>query len=496
MPRIVVIGAGIGGLAAALDLAGRGLEVTVVERASGPGGKMREIGIGDQRIDSGPTVLTLASVFENLFADAGSALAAHIRLRPVETLARHAWPDGSRLDLFADHDRTLAAIAAFAGRKEAAGYAAFCDRARRIYRTLDSAFMRNPEPGLWSLIATSGLGGLGDLWQLKPFRSLWRELGRYFRDPRLRGLFARYATYSGASPLRAPATLMLIAHVEQSGVWRVEGGMQRLAEALATEVRRHGGEFRFDAGAGAVVIRGGRAAGVRLEDGRWLAADAVIANVDAAQIGRGDLGAAAAAAVPRPVGRQRSLSAVTWSMLAATSGFELDHHNVFFPGSYPREFEDIFDRHRLPDQPAVYVCARAATGPDHDDSPLRRLFLITNAPADGDRARYDDARVAALQANVFGLLEKCGLDIDAPPGHSVVTTPADFEARFPGTGGALYGRPQHGWRAAFSRPTARSRIPGLYLAGGSVHPGPGVPMVALGGRFAARAVADDLGVPA
>ena len=120
--------------------------------------------------------------------------------------------------------------------------------------------------------------------------------------------------------------------------------------------------------------------------------------------------------------------------------------------------------------------------------------MITNAPGDGDRGRYDDARLAQSQHAVFELLERCGLKLTSRPDENVVTTPADFEQRFPGTGGALYGRPPHGWRASFTRPTARSRMPGLYLAGGSVHPGPGVPMVALSGRFAARAVARDLGV--
>ena len=488
-----MVGAGIGGLAAALDLARRGLAVTVVEGVSRPGGKMREVEIHGNRIDSGPTVFTMPWVFESLFEDAGSALSEYVTIHAANLLARHAWPDGSRLDLFADHERTSTAIADFAGNSEAAGFRKFSDRARGIFRTLDLPFMRNPRPSLLSLLGASGLRGLGDLWRLKPFRSLWYELGQYFRDPRLRSLFARYATYSGASPLQAPATLMLIAHVEQCGVWRIEGGMQRLAEALVHEIRRHEGEVRFNCPARAIDIRDGRAVGVILADEERLPADAIVTNADTAAIANAELGAGAAAAVARPGAGHRSLSAVTWSLVAETSGFELAHHNVFFPNAYPGEFEDIFRRARLPVHPAVYVCAQGKVN-DGSSRAARRLFMIANAPADGDRVDYDEASIAPFQAAVFELLRSCGMSVAASPERTVVTTPADFEARFPGTGGALYGSPPHGWRASFARPSARSRIPRLYLVGGSVHPGPGVPMVALGGRFAAQAVAEDLEV--
>lgn len=493
-PRVIVIGAGIGGLAAALDLAGRGLAVTVIERASQPGGKMREIEIQGNRIDSGPTVFTMPWVFEALFADAGSALSDHLTIHRAGLLARHAWPDGGQLDLFDERERNVAAIADFAGQSEAARFNAFCDRARRVFQTLDTPFMRNPDPSLPSLIAAAGLRGLGDLWRLKPFRSLWRELGKYFHDPRLRSLFARYSTYCGASPLKAPATLMLIAHVEQRGVWRIDGGMQRLAEVLASELTRKGGEIRYAESVSEIDMRAGRAAGVRLESGERLAAEAIVANADLAAIQSGLLGAEATSAVPRNTGRQRSLSAVTFSLVAGTSGFELAHHNVFFPDDYPREFEEIFEHGSLPTRPAVYVCAQDSKNDRVRGDACRRIFMIVNAPPDGDRMRYDETRIAALQSAVLELLSNCGLGIDTTPERTVITTPADFDERFPGTGGALYGSPPHGWRASFARPSARSRIPGLYHVGGSVHPGPGVPMVALGGRFAAQAVANDLGL--
>lgn len=494
-PRAVVIGAGIGGLAAAVDLARRGLPVTVVEGASQPGGKMRELQVEGQRIDSGPTVLTMPWIFEELFTDAGIELGERIGLRPAELLARHAWADGSRLDLFADRNRSAEAISEFAGGAEAQRYLAFCQQARQIYRTLYQSFMRSQRPSPMSLVAASGWRGLIDLWRIRPFQSMWSRLGRQFQDPRLRALFGRYATYCGSSPLQAPATLNLVAHVEQCGVWRVEGGMQRLAEALRSLVEDLGGSVRAECVANDIELSRGRVSGVMLTEDCRLPADVVVANTDVAGIGAGALGPAAANAVPKIKVGQRSLSAVTWSLLARTSGFDLDHHNVFFPADYPREFIEIFKQARLPTAPAVYVCAQDQ-GPAADSGPgdRERLFMIANAPATGDRAQFDSATIEPMEQAVFGLLRECGLDVETGPERRLVTTPADFERRFPGTGGALYGQSAHGWRASFSRPGARSRIPGLYLAGGSIHPGPGVPMVAISGRLAAAAALSDLGL--
>jgi len=493
-PHVVVVGAGIGGLVAGLDLAGRGMRVTVLERANHPGGKMREIEIGGHSIDSGPTVFTMPWVFEEIFADAGSPIDEHLDLRPAELLARHAWQQGGRLDLFADPQRSAQAIAEFAGQSEAKRYRDFCAQARRVYETLYEPFIRSQRLSPPSLIAASGLRGLIDLWRIRPFESLWDRLAKSFTDPRLRALFARYATYCGSSPLQAPATLMLIAHVEQCGVWQIDGGMQRLADALAELIKCKGGEIRYATTVEQIDVMDGRTTGVRLSDGEKLRADAVVANADVASIRHGMLGRQARTLMTSAAADERSLSAVTFSMLAETRGFELTHHNVFFPEDYPREFEQIFDNGRLPARPAVYICAQDRGDERGTPGGRERLFLITNAPPAGDRERFDTDRIAAVESAVFELLHRCGLSLDVRPEHSVVTTPEDFESRSPGTGGALYGSAAHGWRATFKRPEARSRIRGLYLAGGSVHPGPGVPMVAVSGRLAAEAAAADLGL--
>lgn len=490
--RAVVVGAGVGGLVAALLLATKGMAVTVLERAPAPGGKMRQIGIGDARIDGGPTVFTMRWVFEEVFAAAGASLAEHLELRPVEVLARHAWVAGGRLDLFADRERSADAIGSFAGPAEARRYLAFCDHARRIFETLDRPFMRAAEPSFAGLVGSVGLRNLGSLWQTKPFSTMWDVLGEYFQDRRLQQLFGRYATYCGSSPFAAPATLMLVAHVEQEGVWLVEGGMHRVARALAELAARQGAVFRYNAEVAEILTAGGRVSGVRLASGERLPADAVIANSDVAALATGRLGRGVTHAVPPTPPAARSLSAVTWAIHAETEGFPLLRHNVFFSADYPAEFQDIFARGRTPRQPTVYVCAQdrgdqaepGARGPE-------RLLCLVNAPASGDTHPLSAAEIHECEASAFSLMERCGLRIRKRPEATVVTTPTGFDRLFPATGGALYGRASHGWKASFERPGIRTAIPGLYVAGGSAHPGPGVPMAALSGRLAAQILLAD-----
>ncbi|HIC82542.1 MAG TPA: phytoene desaturase [Kiloniellaceae bacterium] len=490
--RVVVIGAGIGGLAAALRLAAAGLEVTVVERAAGPGGKMRAVSVGGSRFDAGPTVFTMKWVFEGLFEAAGLTLDDHIRLRPAATLARHAWQDGARLDLFADRERSAEAIAAFAGAREARNYLRFCDDSAAVFRLLKDSFLCQPRPNLGRLVRAFGRAGFASVGRLQPFGTLWRALSRQFDDPRLQQLFGRYATYCGSSPFEAPATLMLVAHVEQDGVWYVEGGMHALAGGFAALIERQGGRLRYERQVEEIQVEGGRVTGVRLQDGEHLAADAVIMNGDCAALAAGLLGQAVRSAVALRARATRSLSAVTWLLEARASGFPLLRHNVFFSRDYAREFRELFRQRRLPGEPTVYVCAQ-----DRGDEPKagaggeERLFCLVNAPAVGDRGGPEKAEIEACENQTFSLLRRCGLAIERDPDRSLVTTPQDFHRLFPATGGALYGRVSHGWKASLQRPGCRTAIPGLYLAGGSVHPAPGVPMAALSGLMAAESLVAD-----
>lgn len=490
--RVGIVGAGIAGLVAALELARRGLEVVVLEAAEGPGGKMRPLALAGHAIDAGPTVLTMRWVLERIFADAGASLEAALALRRLDILARHAWPDGSRLDLHADIARSAAAIGALAGPREAEGYLAFTRRARAIYQTLAESFIESEQPTPVSLALGAGLGGLGDLWRISPFTTMWRALGDHFQDPRLRQLFGRYATYCGSSPFLAPATLMLVAHVEQEGVWSIEGGMHRLAAKLAELGAAHGARFRYGCNVRSLLAPRGAVAGVVLDSGEHIALDAVVFNGDAAALGDGLLGPEARRASDRIPQASRSLSAITWALVAETRGFPLVRHNVFFSGDYPSEFDDIFRRQRLPSEPTVYVCAedRGDTARAEAIGPERLLCLV-NAPASGDVRPLEPSEITRCADRTFANLQRMGLDIQLRPEATRITTPADFARLYPATGGALYGQATHGWKASFSRPAATTRLPGLYLAGGSVHPGAGLPMAALSGRLAAQRLLAD-----
>jgi 1-hydroxycarotenoid 3,4-desaturase len=489
---VIVIGAGAGGLAAAIDLARADVAVTVLERAAAPGGKMRQVRVDGAAVDAGPTVFTMRWVFEQLFDDADASLEAAVRPRKADVLARHAWTTGGQLDLHADVDRSAAAIEAFAGRAEADGFLRFIARAADVHATLRDTFMAAQRPTPLGLVNRVGWTNLDALWRTAPFRTLWNELGRYFRDPRLLQLFARYATYCGSSPLAAPATLMVVAHVEQEGVWLLDGGMHGLAQAMCTLGQQQGAEYRF----GVDVARIERMRGVTAvytRAGERLVADAVVFNGDVAALASGALGPDVRRAVPRTHAAQRSLSAVVWCAHAKTRGFGLGYHNVFFAPDYEDEFRAIFERRAIAAEPTVYVCAqdRGGTEPLPAGAP-ERLQLLINAPALSESGSGDTSDRAAPQERMRRVLQRCGLELDLNPEAMQCTDPSGFAALFPATGGAIYGRATHGPFASLARPAARSRVAGLYLAGGSAHPGPGVPMATLSGRLAARQLLADM----
>jgi 1-hydroxycarotenoid 3,4-desaturase len=286
---------------------------------------------------------------------------------------------------------------------------------------------------------------------------------------------------------------MLIAHVEQQGVWTVGGGMHAVARGLEKLACSHGAEFRYGHACRLIETSQGRASGVMLDTGERIAASRVLANCDPSAIGSGMLGAAAAAGAPVVRAEDRSLSALCWVIDAPTEGFPLSRHNVFFSGDYAQEFSEMTRSGRPARDATVYVCAqdRDEPGADFENGAPERLQIIVNAPARGDTDPLPDEEIAACQARMFDRLVASGLRIETSRGHQQLTTPAQFDRLFPATGGALYGRATHGWAAAFRRPGARTAIPGLYLAGGATHPGAGVPMAALSGCRAAESILAD-----
>jgi 1-hydroxycarotenoid 3,4-desaturase len=485
------VGAGVGGLACAVNLAAWGVPVVVVEKEATVGGKMRQLGSKGRPIDAGPTVFTLRAIFDELFDHAGTSTEAELRLTKLDVLARHAWDgDPARLDLFADIARSADAIGDFAGAAEAKGFAAFAAESERSFTTLYDSFMRAQRPSPFGLARNVGFLNLPALLATKPFSTLWSSLGAHFRDVRLRQLFGRYATYCGSNPFAAPGTLMLIAHAELMGVWVLDGGMHALAVALAELAERKGATVRTNASVAEVLVDGTRVTGVRLASGEEIAGSAVVWNGDVSALSLGLAGAGVRRAAQATPPARRSLSAITWCLDARTEGFPLTRHNVFFSRDYPAEFADIGQSRRPPRAPTVYVCAQDRGDDGLNEGPDRLLCLI-NAPADGDSTPLPEALLAETAVCSFALMERCGFRIDRSGGDGIMTTPEGFERLFPASGGALYGPVTHGAFATFQRAGARTRVPGLYLAGGTSHPSAGVPMAAISGRLAAAAVMED-----
>ena len=493
----MVIGAGFGGLAAAVALAAAGQAVTLVEADAAPGGKARALPVGGALVEAGPTVLTMRPVFEALFAAAGARLDDHVAMYPAAVLARHHWPDGASLDLFADPDASAAAVGSMAGAAAERGFRAFMAEAARLRRLLRPSFMEADRPsGPLQLCARIGLHRVADLVALRPYQSLWGALGRWFPDVRLRQLFARYATYCGSSPFAAPATLMLVAAVEAEGVWLVEGGISALARALDALAARLGVQRRYGEPAARLFVDSAGVAGVALASGERIESRRVVANVDPAALAAGRLGAEAAAAVPPMPSEpaRRSLSALVWLVDAPARGAPPERHDVVFSADYRAEFAAL-SRGRLAEDPTIYVCAQDAGGPGMPGATPagpQRFQILINAPANGDRGGLSPREIDRCQTIMVSRLARSGLLLDLASGASRLLTPSDFERRFPSTGGALYGLPSHGSAVSFRRPASRTRIPGFYLAGGGCHPGPGVPMAVLSGRLAARALLWDL----
>ncbi|MDJ0628144.1 MAG: phytoene desaturase family protein [Rhodobacter sp.] len=484
--KVVVIGAGMGGLASAMRLAHAGLDVTLVDSHAAPGGKMRTVDSAAGPVDAGPTVLTMRHVFDRLFADVGDALAAHVTLVPEPVLARHWWPDGSGLDLYADRQASAKAVREFAGSRAEAEFLGFCDSAVRLFDAFDVPMMQARSPSFAKLTAHV-LKDPGLIRHMAPLRTLARSLAKQFSDPRLRQLFGRYATYVGGSPFRSPAVLGLIWRAEEQGVWAVQGGMHQLARAMARVAGSQGARLIFGAHAERIEVRDGAVGAVHLADGRCLPAGRVVFNGDPAALTTGLLGGPSARSVPQSAATPRSLSAYVWSFAAKPSGPDLTHHNVFFGSDPQQEFGPI-GAGLPPQDPTLYVCAQdrgAGASPDG----LERFEIIMNGAPTGTGAPEEPEQCLI---RTFETLRRFGLIFDPAPGPEAVTTPAGFARLFPASQGSLYGRSPHGLMAAFRRPTARTRLPGLYLAGGGAHPGAGVPMATLSGAHAAEAILTDL----
>jgi len=483
--EIAVIGAGMGGLAAALELAAGGHDVDVYEIGSEPGGKVGVASSENVAFDTGPSVLTMPGILDELFESAGSSLEAELELVRADPWFRYSYPDGVELEIYHSRDETAESIERTLGSGARAEFEEFLDYARGVWEAAAPNFIFSEAPSFGSMLEL-GIRRWRAVRDIDPLRTMQTAIESRVSDWHLRWLFARYATYVGSDPRQAPATLNCIAWVEMGrGSWGVRGGMHQLPRALERCARRCGAEFHYETPVRRVETESGRVTAIRTAGGRR-AVDAVVANGAIPHLADDLLDGASASAIDYP--DEPSMSAWTAVLRASRRDTaERRAHTVLFPDDYEREFADIFDGERPPRDPTVYLCAQEKAHGRSGWPDSEPLFAMTNAPPQPDGSSRESSWLRFRRRVVDRLRETDLVD----EGDSVVweRTPAELAGRFPGSRGAIYGAASNSRLAAFRRPANEvSDLEGLYLASGGAHPGGGVPMCLQSGRLAARSI--------
>ncbi len=486
----MVVGGGVGGLAAAARLAAGGHQVTLCEQAPVVGGKLGEQTVataaGTFRYDTGPSLLTMPWVLADLLRQTGDPLEAVLELVALDPVAQYRFADATSVDVCADHELLCRRFDAAFGGSAAADWDRMWKRAGRIWAATSVPFLQSPVSAR-SLAAKAVR--LRDLATVAPGTTL-RELGlTYLRDPRMRMFLDRYATYTGSDPRHAPAALAAVPYAELSfGGWTVVGGLRRIADALLTRCQELGVVVRTDTDITTIEV-GARVTGVRTASGDRLPADLVVANADAMHLYT-DLIAAPRQA--RRLGRTAaSLSGFVLLLGVRGRTPGLAARTVLFPNHYDAEFDAVFgDPASLPQDPTLYLSVpqdRTARPDGHEN-----WYVLANAPRHGHGAGAIDwaapGRSDAYAAHLLDVLARRGLDVRDRLLFTHFRTPADVERDTRAVGGAIYGTSSNGLRAAFLRPANRSAVPGLFLVGGSAHPGGGLPLVMLSAQIVANLI--------
>jgi phytoene desaturase len=472
--KIIVIGAGLGGLAAAIRLVHAGHAVEVWEKNSEPGGKLKALHVDGFTWGTGPSLLTMPHVLRELFVSVGERLEDHLELIRLDSCCRYFWTDETVID----EDAT------FWQRPEVAR---FIDYARGIYELSGEAYLNRPPGDFWRAFTPHNWPKLRHLGKVATTRTLADEVERRISDPHLRQIFLRFATYNGSSPYLTPATFNIIPYVEaEFGAWYVRGGMPRISEALAALTRRMGVTFRFD-----TTATGWNGRELTAQDGFSTTADFLICNGDTLTARAGFL-----AHLFTKKERRKTLA-----QPLSTSGFilflgvrgrdpRLGHHNIFFSDDYPREFEQIHRDQVNPDEPTIYISVSARSDPDHAPEGHDNYFVLVNTPARDPARPWTKSEENAYRDLMLARLGKYGFDDLS--GRIVAEgrfTPTDFATRDLAHHGALYGWASHSIGTSLLRPPLRA--PGtrnVFFVGGTTHPGGGIPLVLLSGKMVAELV--------
>jgi phytoene desaturase len=488
----------MGGLAAAIRLAAAGHAVEVFEKNERAGGKLNRLEREGFRWDTGPSLITMPFVYQELFAAAGRKLEDYVELRPVDPVCRYAWLDGTHFDATDSVGQMTAALEKLSP-KDVRSYFRFMAYSRRLYDLTAEPFLFNGINNWRDFLRLNPLTAF----KIDPFRTVHQAVKSYFRDPHLVQLFDRYATYNGSSPYLAPATLNIIPYVELGmGGWYIKGGLyelagayRKLAEELGVSINC-GPEF----GVEEILVRKGRAIGLRLASGREIEADRVIANSDVAYTEkellpvRRSLPGLFSKKGKKAGGLEPSCSGFVLFLGVNRQYPQLAHHNIFFSQDYAAEFDHIFKLRQPSFDPTIYVCWTGLSDPDHAPPGKSNLFILVNAPYLSEA--FDWEKPGATQAYrdlVVKHLEEFGLHkLSESIEVEERLTPVDLARLYNADRGAIYGVSSNNRFSAFLRPPNRSRrFKNLYYVGGSTHPGGGVPLVTLSAKIVAGLIKQD-----
>jgi phytoene desaturase len=489
--NIGIIGAGIGGLSAACELAKDGHHVTVFEKNGKPGGKLNEEVIDGYRFDTGPSLLTMPFVAEELFDYCGYTLSDFIQTQPLTPLCRYTYADGTVLDSFEDREAAVKAIGKLSV-PDAKAYVKFLDQAAKLYGRTAQSFIFNPLADLRDLRSLRWW----DMLRIDAFTTVSDRVDRSFESEHLRMFFKRFTTYNGSNPWQAPATLNVIPHVElNQGGYYVKGGLYRISDALVSLAEYLGVQFHYNAEVEKIGHSSG-AADHLFVNGNEIKFDLIVSNSDAThtytQLISDDV-------ISKP--SKKHLESVEPScsgfviLLGIDRTYEqLVHHNIFFSSDYKREFDDIFKRGILPTDPTIYVANTSFSDPDHAPAGGSNLFVLVNAPWVRNAGLFTEADKEAYADKITLALAGHGLrGLQAAIKVKKIITPSDFQDLWLSNRGSIYGTSSNHRLAAFMRPRNRSPfLRNLYLVGGSTHPGGGIPLVMLSARHACELVRRDI----
>jgi len=483
---VLIIGAGLGGLSAAMHLAGQGHEVTVLERACDPGGLMGRWHSNGYRFDTGPTVLTMPGLIEECFAAVGESMKDWLELSPLDPAYRAEFADGTVIHSHPDIERMSDEVARVCGPNEARGYRELVAWLGRLFDVEFDTYMGRNLDSLLDLVRPQGIA----LMRLGGLRSLEHAVSKYLTDERLIRLFTFQAMYAGMAPARARAIYGVISYLDSvAGVWFPKGGMYAVAAGLEGAATKHGVSFRYGTEVTAIEVSAGRARAVRTADGERIEADAVIYNGDLAH-GYADL-LTAQVRPPRLVPRRRrySPSAVLWHVGTSGRGPQRAHHTISFGTAWSETFDELINRGQLMSDPSLLI-----TNPTFSDPALapegRHTFYVLAPCPNLDVGGIDWASIGPRYLEELqGVLAARGFDTDGAFTSGVETqrlvTPAFWAASGLTSGTPFALAHTVAQTGPLRHPTQHPSVPNLLFCGAGAQPGIGVPTVLLSGRLAA-----------